>query len=117
MATNSTKKAKPSNKVSTDIEKEFDKNIQLIQVREKNLRNLKTDMGMLDNEIEKAEQLRTQFLSNVSHEIKTPLNSILSATVLLQQKSLDGETAELVETIHHSGQYLFTLLNDILDYY
>ncbi len=117
MATNSAKKANHSNKVSTDIEKEFDKNIQLIQVREKNLRNLKTDMGMLDNEIEKAEQLRTQFLSNVSHEIKTPLNSILSATVLLQQKSLDGETAELVETIHHSGQYLFTLLNDILDYY
>ncbi len=117
MATNSAKKANHSNKVSTDKEKEFSKNIQLIQAREKNLRNMKTDMGRLDNEIEKAEQLRAQFLSNVSHEIKTPLNSILSATILLQQKSLDAETAELVDTIHHSGQYLFTLLNDILDYY
>ncbi len=72
---------------------------------------------MLNNEIKKTEQLRTQFLSNVSHEIKTPLNSILSATILLQQKSLDTETTELVETIYHSGQYLFTLLNNILDYY
>lgn len=74
-------------------------------------------MNILNNETETAENLRTQFLSNVSHEIKTPLNSILSATILLQQKSLDKETTSLVETIHHSGQYLFTLLNDILDYY
>lgn len=72
---------------------------------------------MLNTEIEKAEQIGTQFLSNVSHEIKTPLNSILSTTVLLRQMQLDGETAELVETIHHSGQYLFTILNGILDYY
>ena len=72
---------------------------------------------MLNNEIEKIQQIRAQFLSNVSHEIKTPLNSILSATLLLQQKQLDGEAKELVEAIHHSGQYLFTLLNDVLDYY
>ena len=117
MTANSTKKAHHSNKADADREKEFSKKVQLIEARKKNLRNLKTNMGMLDNEIEKTEQLRAQFMSNVSHEIKTPLNSILSATLLLQQKSLDGEAAELVDTIHHSGQYLFTLLNDILDYY
>lgn len=117
MTANSTKKVHHSNKADADREKEFSKKVQLIEARKKNLRNLKTNMGMLDNEIEKTEQLRAQFMSNVSHEIKTPLNSILSATLLLQQKSLDGEAAELVDTIHHSGQYLFTLLNDILDYY
>ena len=89
----------------------------LLDSRQKTLENIKNNMDTLNKEIEKTEQLRAQFLSNVSHEIKTPLNSILSATLLLQQKSLDTESAELVETIHRSGQYLFSLLNDVLDYY
>ncbi len=118
MTTKSNKKEASLNiKMSTNTKEELNKDIQLIQTRKRNLKNLKTNMAMLENEIEKTEQLRTQFLSNVSHELKTPLNSILSATLLLQQKPLDTETKELVETIHHSGQYLFTLLNDILDYY
>jgi len=117
MATTTTKKAKYNNEVSATFEEGLNKKSKLIQSREKSLKNLKTNPGMLNTEIEKTEPLRTQFLSNVSHEIKTPLNSILNATVLLRQKQLDGETAELVETIHHSGQYLFTLLNSILDYY
>ncbi len=90
---------------------------QLIRARKETLNNLKTNMDTLTKEIQKTEQLRTQFLSNVSHEIKTPLNSILSATELLHQKQLDPESKELVETIQHSGQYLYTLLNDVLDYY
>ncbi len=90
---------------------------KLLKSRTKTLAEMKNQMETLNKEIRKTEQLRAQFLSNVSHEIKTPLNSILSATLLLQQKTLDSESAELVNTIHHSGQYLFSLLNDVLDYY
>ncbi len=115
MTSNTTGKTNQVKKTST--KKGISKKSQLVQVRKKNLSTLKTNMDMLNNEIEKTEQIKVQFLSNVSHEIKTPLNSILSATLLLQQKQLDGEAKELVETIHHSGQYLFTLLNDVLDYY
>jgi len=117
ITTNATKKANHPDEESAITKEKSGKKTQLIQAREKSLKNLKTDKKMLKNEIEKTEQLRTQFLSNVSHEIKTPLNSILSATILLQQKPLDIETTELVKTIHHSGQYLFTLLSNILDYY
>ena len=115
MTSNTTGKANQIKK--TSAKKGLSKKSQLVQVRKKSLNALKTNMDMLNNEIEKTEQIRAQFLSNASHEIKTPLNSILSATLLLQQKQLDGEVKELVETIHHSGQYLFTLLNDVLDYY
>ncbi|GMT45486.1 MAG: hypothetical protein IEMM0006_1318 [bacterium] len=115
MASNKTGKTNQIKKA--DTKKGISKKSQLVQVRKKSLNTLKTNMDMLNNEIEKIQQIRAQFLSNVSHEIKTPLNSILSATLLLQQKQLDGEAKELVEAIHHSGQYLFTLLNDVLDYY
>ncbi len=96
-------------------EKRFEQ--QLLKTRKESLENIKNQMDTLDKEIQKTERLRAHFLSNVSHEIKTPLNSILTATLLLQQKQLDTESTELVNTIHHSGQYLFSLLNDVLDYY
>ncbi len=118
MTTNTSEKENRNDKVGAEEKAKFSTNNQLIQVREKSLKNLKANMNTIHNKIEDTEQMiKTSFLSNISHEIKTPLNSILSATILLQQKSLDSETAKLVETIHHSGQYLFTLLNNILDYY
>ncbi len=115
MTSNTTGKKNQVRKTSP--KKGISKKSQLVQMRKKSLGTLKANMDIINNRIEKTEQIRAQFLSNVSHEIKTPLNSILSATLLLQQKQLNGEVKELVETISHSGQYLFTLLNDVLDYY
>ncbi len=112
-----TRKINDNHKTGHQLSEKLHDENYLIQAREENLKTIKTNMIMSDKESEKAEQLKAQFLSNISHEIKTPLNSILSATVLLQQKQLDKETEELVETIHNSGQFLFTLLSDVLDYY
>ena len=115
MTSKATEKVSRTEKQNTKADNSLEH--QLLQARMETLENIKSHMDTLNKEIQKTEQLRAQFLSNVSHEIKTPLNSILSATLLLQQKQLDTESKELVETIHHSGQYLFSLLNDVLDYY
>lgn len=117
MTISSGKKTNQTQAHKTEAQKTSVKKSQLIETRKQNLKNLKNDIGILSQEMEKTEHLRTQFLSNVSHEIKTPLNSILSAIVLLQQKPMDDEMKGLVDTIQQSGQYLFTLLNDVLDYY
>ncbi len=59
---------------------------------------------------------RTRFMASVSHELRTPLNAILGMTGLLQRGRLDEEQRELIEIIHHSGQSLLTLINDLLDF-
>lgn len=66
----------------------------------------------------RANDVKTRFLSNMTHEFRTPLNSILSLTRLLLDR-LDGElTAEQerqVEYIRKSAEDLSELVNDLLD--
>lgn len=87
----------------------------LIELRNESMQKNKEEL--LNQEIKKTKALRSQFLSNVSHEIKTPLNSIVSAINLLRNKTLGTESDELVEIINQSSQQLNITLNNVLDYY
>ena len=59
---------------------------------------------------------KDKLLANISHEFRTPLNSVLGYAKLLQRdSSLDSDQIEQLETIYQSGTYLLTLINDILD--
>jgi CheY-like chemotaxis protein len=52
----------------------------------------------------------------MSHEIRTPMNGVLGLADLLRAGRLDADQAEIVETIHLSGEHLLTVINDILDF-
>lgn len=62
-----------------------------------------------------ASTIKSQFLANVSHEIRTPINGIVGFTELLRHTPLDAEQREHVDTIKVSCANLLTLINDILD--
>jgi signal transduction histidine kinase/CheY-like chemotaxis protein len=68
--------------------------------------------------LRRASELKTKFLSNVSHEFRTPLNSIISLARLLMDR-LDGDlTAEQVKQvrfIESSARDLQEMVNDLLD--
>jgi signal transduction histidine kinase len=66
-------------------------------------------------EAEAANAAKTQFLANMSHEIRTPLNGVLGMTQIMQADQLPDRQRGRLDVIHHSGQALLTLLNDILD--
>ncbi|MEK8015296.1 MAG: ATP-binding protein [Candidatus Parabeggiatoa sp.] len=67
-------------------------------------------------EAEAANKAKSVFLANMSHELRTPLNGILGYTQILQRdKTLTEKQQDAVHVIHHSGEYLLTLINDILD--
>ena len=67
-----------------------------------------------DAAIESA-RAKTEFLANVSHEVRTPLNGVLGMTNLLLGTSLTPEQREYAEAIRTSGQALLTVVNDVLD--
>src|SRR5688572_2580041 len=70
------------------------------------------------NHLRRADELKTSFLSNMSHEFRTPLNSILALSQLLLERAdgeLTGEQEVQVGFIRKGAESLLELVNDLLD--
>lgn len=68
--------------------------------------------------LSKTNELKTKFISNMSHEFKTPLNAILSLSRILLDKvdgDLTAEQEKQVRFIKQAAENLNTLINDLLD--
>ncbi|MBN2047749.1 MAG: hypothetical protein JW750_07905, partial [Anaerolineaceae bacterium] len=65
---------------------------------------------------ERASDVRNVFLGSVSHNIRTPMNTIIGAANLLLNTQLDQSQFEHVETIRQSSNDMISIINDILDY-
>jgi len=65
---------------------------------------------------ETASKAKSEFLANISHELRTPMNGILGASDLLESSHLDSEHKQYVSMIHRSGTALLSLLNNLLDF-
>lgn len=78
--------------------------------REQNMR-LKEALEVAEH----ANRAKTDFLSRVSHDMRTPLNGILGTTVLLQDYVTDIKIKKDLSQLEQSGRYLLNLINDTLD--
>ena len=65
---------------------------------------------------ERALAVKGSFLSNMSHEILTPLNAVIGMSEVLMSTNIDEMQRESIEIIRTSGTSLHTLLIDILDF-
>jgi PAS domain S-box-containing protein len=69
-------------------------------------------------ELERSNQLKSDFLAHMSHELRTPLTAILGFSSVLEKQIfglLNSKQAQYISQIHRSGQHLLNLINDILD--
>ena len=64
---------------------------------------------------ERANNAKTEFLSNMSHELRSPLNSIIGFSDVLLLNSKDSGVQDLVPKIKEAGEYLTRLIEDLLD--
>ena len=115
-----------------DQNRELMQSLEEIRRREEESKQLNLELGDTNRGVvalyaeldERAEQLRkagelkTRFLSNMSHEFRTPLNSILALSRLLLDR-VDGELAPEQERqvgyVRRSAESLLELVNDLLD--
>ena len=65
---------------------------------------------------EKASQMKTAFVANISHEIRTPINGIICMSGLLKGTKLDEEQTEFLNTMIHSSGVLLSIINNVLDF-
>jgi signal transduction histidine kinase/DNA-binding response OmpR family regulator len=68
--------------------------------------------------LRRADEMKSRFLSNMSHEFRTPVNAILALSHLLLEHTdgeLNSEQARQVGYIRKSGEDLLELVNDLLD--
>ncbi len=64
---------------------------------------------------EQASKAKSEFLANISHEVRTPLNALMGLTRLLMESPLNDEQKSWLELMDQSAHTLLNLLNDVLD--
>lgn len=66
---------------------------------------------------DESDRLKSSFLANLSHEVRTPMNSIMGFSELLAEQGVsDKERKEFIKLIRQSGKELLTQINNIIDF-
>ncbi len=67
------------------------------------------------NEAERASRLKSSFLANVSHDVRTPISSILNLTELLLRRATDEDNRKRIRLIQRSSHRLLNTIDSVLD--
>lgn len=90
-----------------------------IRDAEVSLRQLASDRELQLHKAENANRAKSQFLATMSHELRTPLNAIIRFSSLIKSEIFgpvgNEKYREYIHDVHASGEYLLSLINDILD--
>lgn len=68
------------------------------------------------SEAEVASRVKSEFIANISHEVKTPMNGIIGITELLQETPLNQEQQEYMDLLRQSSDTMMLLLSEMLDF-
>ncbi|MDR2779916.1 MAG: response regulator, partial [Synergistaceae bacterium] len=67
-------------------------------------------------EADSANEAKSSFLARMSHEMRTPLNTIIGMSELISHKEIPHSMFEYVSIIQQAGQNLLVIINDVLDF-
>lgn len=73
------------------------------------------DLSQALEAAQSADRTKTEFLANISHEMRTPLNAVIGLAGLALHVESDPAMRDYLEKIGHAGQTLLLIINDLLD--
>lgn len=100
-----------------DIDENGDVNIYsgyMMNITEKV--NIEKDLKNATSIALKSEEIKKQFIANISHYIRTPLNSIMGFGQIIGQCTSDEERQLCLETMNQNNEDLLKYINDLLEY-
>ena len=84
--------------------------------RERRMESAKLQAEVEREKAEESSRAKSTFLSNMSHDIRTPMNAIIGYTDLALREGVgEGEMREYLQKIRSSSQHLLALINDVLE--
>lgn len=76
-----------------------------------------TESKRIEQELRETGQRKDEFIANISHELRTPMNAVVGlANILSLSTALPEKEKKYVETLKESAEGLLTLINNLLDY-
>ncbi len=100
------------------LHKAFNANVAMIPELEA-ARDLAQDRSLAADaareEAREASRAKANFLATMSHEIRTPMNGVLGMAQLMKRDETSPTQAKRLDVLIESGEYLLSILNDILD--
>lgn len=73
------------------------------------------ELSRLNAELQRKSQLKTEFLANATHELRTPLSAIVGLVDLINHETDPKKVVEYVKSIAHCSESLSNSINDVLD--
>ena len=89
---------------------------KLVKKRTAELEAANRELVVAKDAAEMAVKMKNEFLANMRHEMKTPLNAILGMSELVLKMELSQSQQESLEIVRRSSEKLLHLINDILDF-
>ncbi len=80
------------------------------------LKNLEKELRRAKDEAETASRAKSEFLSHMSHEFRTPLNGIIGMSEMLLDITKEKKTRNLTRLLRRSAMTLMDLVNNVLDF-
>ena len=95
----------------------IDERLVYLRIHEDITKRKKMELELLQakDQAEESDKLKSAFLSNVSHEIRTPINAIIGYAQLLSKKFTSNELKKYSEDINDNCHMLVKLIDDIID--